>query len=436
MVRHAALVLCNSEAERTLVTRDFGSDLSTKVVLPGIDEAWAFNAEPATSLAGDVVLTGGRLEPYKQVDRVVQSISDLPSTYRLVVFGEGPDLERIVATAAECGVADRVEVAGRMADDALNEAFRTASVFVSLSRQEAFGLTVLEAAAVGTPVVCSDIPAYREVSGLLPAGAITLLDVDVAPRAVADAIAAAAAAPRPEAPSLSLLPTWSTMAAGILDGYRSVLVSRGRSIAAPRPATPYPRRIHVAGGSGTGKTTIAERLGTLAGLPVFHLDDIARDPATGRIRAQAERMAMVAAITAQPRWVTEGIHVGWTDELVGHADTILSLDHASRPTGRAAGRASLRRRVAESRRSRGLRRFGPPAISATSGHSGRDPRNSRVRPGPARHDRRGCREPRGHRDLARRPCRQVVHCLSQADVDAFDGRRRVAGRRRSDESGT
>jgi glycosyltransferase involved in cell wall biosynthesis len=431
MVRHAALVLCNSEAERTLVTRDFGSDLATRVVLPGIDDAVASTGEPAPSTANKVVLAGGRLEQYKQVDRVVEAIAHLPASFRLVVFGEGPDLDRIVGTTAACGVANRVDIAGRMPDDALKGAFRTAAVFVSLSRQEAFGLTVLEAAAVGTPVVCSDIPAYREVSGLLPPGAITLLDVDVGPAAVATAIAAAAAGPRPVAPSVSQLPTWSTMAAGILDGYAAVLESRGRSFAAPGARAPVARRIHVTGGSGSGKTTIAARLGALSGLPVFHLDEIARDPGTGLIRSEAERLAMVAAIAAQPSWVTEGIHVAWTDELLRRADTILWLDHVR--AGRAVMRVARRFAgggVAESRRSHGLRRFFRPAsylrhLRALGGAIREIRAYDQTPPGVAVGDA-GSRAATAAQ-LAPHASK-VVHCTRQADVDAFlaDAARRVA----------
>ena len=235
MIRQAALLICNSEAEETLIGHDFGASLPTVVVLPGIEiEIGAAKGErPAT--AGTTVLAGGRLEGYKQVELVVRAIELLPDDVRLTVFGEGPDLEQIVATARDSGVADRVDFVGRLTDEDLARRFRTADVFVSLSRKEAFGLTVLEAAATGTAVVCSDIPAYREMAGRLPDGALRLVSVDADPGAVAESIKAAAKAPRPTAPPATSLPSWDAMVGGVIDGYRTVLGARDRSGASRLP---------------------------------------------------------------------------------------------------------------------------------------------------------------------------------------------------------
>lgn len=230
MIRQAALIICNSEAECSLIHHDFG-DRPTRVVLPGVETAVALVAgatadEPRPD--GLTVLAGGRLEDYKQVEVVVRAVGRLPSNARLIVFGEGPALEQIQATARAAGVLGRVDFAGRLTEADLAYRFRTASVFVSMSRMEAFGLTVLEAAAAGTAVVCSDIPAYREMAGRLPDGALRLLDVDAGPDVVADAVLAAALAVQPTPPARAALPSWEAMVSGVLEGYRGVLSARGR----------------------------------------------------------------------------------------------------------------------------------------------------------------------------------------------------------------
>ncbi len=98
----------------------------------------------------------------------------------------------------------------------------------------------------------------------------------------------------------------------------------------------FPSRIHVTGGSGAGKTTLAKRIGATLDLPVHHLDDIARDRQTGRARPAGDRMAAIQSIAAAPVWVTEGIHVGWTDPLCERAEVIVWLDEVR------AGRAMYR----------------------------------------------------------------------------------------------
>jgi len=119
-----------------------------------------------------------------------------------------------------------------------------------------------------------------------------------------------------------------------------------------------PARVHITGVSGAGKSTLARRIGRAFDLPVHHLDEIAIDPATRESRSLEERHALVARITADPRWVTDGVQTGWTDPLCERADLIVWLDQL------AGSRASVRivRRFTrqawqEFRRQRGRGRF-------------------------------------------------------------------------------
>ena len=53
---------------------------------------------------------------------------------------------------------------GRLPEDAIPDIYRSAAAVVVPSRAEGFGLPVLEAMACGVTVVCSDIPALRELA--------------------------------------------------------------------------------------------------------------------------------------------------------------------------------------------------------------------------------------------------------------------------------
>ena len=85
---------------------------------------------------------------------------------RLVLVGRrrGPNPELDAALAAP-GARGRVEVVDGASDSELDRLYRTATALVHPSRYEGFGFTPLEAMARGCPVVASDIPAVREVSG-------------------------------------------------------------------------------------------------------------------------------------------------------------------------------------------------------------------------------------------------------------------------------
>src|SRR5581483_3577789 len=100
------------------------------------------------------------------------------------------------------------------------------------------------------------------------------------------------------------------------------------------------QRIHIVGGPGSGKSTFARSLGKKLGAPVYDLDTIAFQGKDFLERPVEQRLADAHAIAIQPRWITEGIFVGWIDELLRAADVILWLD--TLPWQQAAWRILLR----------------------------------------------------------------------------------------------
>ena len=87
-----------------------------------------------------------------------------------------------------------------------------------------------------------------------------------------------------------------------------------------------PRRIHIVGGPGSGKTMLATRLGELLHVPVFDLDAIAYEGGAGRRRELALRRSDAQRIAQTLGWVTEGIYLWWCESLGERADRIVWLD--------------------------------------------------------------------------------------------------------------
>ena len=90
------------------------------------------------------------------------------------------------------------------------------------------------------------------------------------------------------------------------------------------------RRIHIVGGPGSGKTTLAAALASHFGYTAHHLDNVAlTDGAASDFRpkrALALRKRDVARLSDGPAWVTEGSYLWWTEVLFEHADIIVWLD--------------------------------------------------------------------------------------------------------------
>jgi len=162
-----------SEAERQHLL-EFGLDKEANmVVIPnGVDHHAVRNADPLP-VSGKVILYVGRLERYKGIEQLVSSLRHLPAQYKLWIVGDGPDASALLRMAQGAGVQSRVEILRGIPDEHLWRIYKTASVFVSLSRAEAFGIATLEALAAGCPALVAETSGLArdyagELEGLIP----------------------------------------------------------------------------------------------------------------------------------------------------------------------------------------------------------------------------------------------------------------------------
>jgi adenylate kinase family enzyme len=89
------------------------------------------------------------------------------------------------------------------------------------------------------------------------------------------------------------------------------------------PLTACPRRILVAGVSGTGKTTLAKRIATITGAPHTEIDALFHGPAwTPRPEFEAD----VEDMMRQAAWVTEWQYAPVRERLAASADLLVWLD--------------------------------------------------------------------------------------------------------------
>lgn len=107
----------------------------------------------------------GRLEPYKRVDVLLRAAAGLVPRFpdlELLLIGRGSDLGRLELLAKDFGIASRTRFVGFVTDEERDALLARSRVCVCPSEKEGWGLTVIEANAVGTPVVASDAPGLRD----------------------------------------------------------------------------------------------------------------------------------------------------------------------------------------------------------------------------------------------------------------------------------
>jgi glycosyltransferase involved in cell wall biosynthesis len=142
-----------------------GYDPSTIVELPnGVpvpDVPW--RCRPGWLEAPRAVFVG-RLAPEKGLDLLIDAWPEVRARHpraRLTLIGEGPERPTLAARVARLGLTDAVELPGASADPAAP--LRAADLFVLPSREEGMSIALLEAMALGIPLVASAIPGNRRL---------------------------------------------------------------------------------------------------------------------------------------------------------------------------------------------------------------------------------------------------------------------------------
>ncbi len=170
-LRRARAVITPSEAVRQQVVEHLHVDPEKVHAVPhGVDPAWSATAAPTPEWLGE----HGLPERYRLFVGTLEPRKDLPTLLAAtrLLRARGDDTPLVLAGPAGwgegldlTGLADVVTRTGWLEDDVLRRVVAGADTLVLPSRDEGFGLTVLEALACGTAVVASDLPVLVEVGG-------------------------------------------------------------------------------------------------------------------------------------------------------------------------------------------------------------------------------------------------------------------------------
>lgn len=184
-VRHATKIIVVSEFTKQELMEFFRVSPDRIAVVPNgydsdryklIEDGAAVAAVLAKyNLSRPYLLYAGRLESKKNTPGLVGAFNILKkdsrflvqnSQLKLVLVGQpGVGFEKVTEAIVENDLSGEAIMPGWIGAEDLPYLMAGASAFVFPSFYEGFGIPVLEAMACGTPVVCSGIPALREVAG-------------------------------------------------------------------------------------------------------------------------------------------------------------------------------------------------------------------------------------------------------------------------------
>ncbi len=117
----------------------------------------------------------GRLVELKGVDTLMEAVSEIKQEIpdvKLHLVGDGPDHERMRKKIMAMGIGDNVILHGYVSEQEKVDLLSRASVYVSASSFEGFGIPVVEAMATGAVPVVSDIASHRFIFQGRPVGCL------------------------------------------------------------------------------------------------------------------------------------------------------------------------------------------------------------------------------------------------------------------------
>ncbi len=111
------------------------------------------------------ILFVGDRSRYKNFHNFIKAFSDsnyLTKNYKIICYGGGSFIKKEIRNFESLNIKKNIKYEEGN-DNKLLNLYKKASLYVSLSNHEGFGLTLLEAIRMNCPVLCSDIPVFKEI---------------------------------------------------------------------------------------------------------------------------------------------------------------------------------------------------------------------------------------------------------------------------------
>jgi glycosyltransferase involved in cell wall biosynthesis len=162
-----AVVVCSNDLGRKVI-EVFGDAVVPRVIHNGLDAlAFVAMASASTPLAGRNILNVAKFEEKKGQDVLIRAFALIADDYGdvdLVLIGASDKaLPALKELCANEGMEKRVRFLPDTPHEKVADYYRLATIFALPSRQEPFGIVLLEAGAFGLPVVASSVGGIPEI---------------------------------------------------------------------------------------------------------------------------------------------------------------------------------------------------------------------------------------------------------------------------------
>jgi len=124
------------------------------------------NIKGDLKIGGDIIISGGRLEPWKGMTALIEIMPDLlreNSNFKLIIVGYGPERDNLKFKIKNLKLDNEVRLIDRLPHREFLEYFKASKIFVLNTGYEGFSHLLLEAMAVGLPIITTNVCGNPEI---------------------------------------------------------------------------------------------------------------------------------------------------------------------------------------------------------------------------------------------------------------------------------
>lgn len=174
VLRRASIITTPSLYLSEALIRTYGVQREKTVVNYNAAENAEIVPFPTTRITHQIATTA-RLVSWKGIDGIIRALAIIKKKFpdaRLVVAGDGPELEKLQRLAIDSGISNSVDFLGNVSRAETWQLRKNSEVYVLNSTYEGLPHTVLTSFAAEIPIIATDIPGtneavYHEETGLL-----------------------------------------------------------------------------------------------------------------------------------------------------------------------------------------------------------------------------------------------------------------------------
>ncbi|OLC35406.1 MAG: hypothetical protein AUH84_03300 [Thaumarchaeota archaeon 13_1_40CM_4_38_7] len=179
-------IICSTSTEKNMLNRSFNVDnMKIRMIPNGVGTDLA---KIVPKRDGMRILSVARLDLYhKKTDKLIRAFKLIESKInaKLVLVGDGPDRKEIMKLINSLGLSEKIEVKSNLTRDQLVQEYANATVFVTASEIENFGIAVAEALAAKLKVV---VPNSTALSLFVDAGHALGMEMPITIEKIAEAM--------------------------------------------------------------------------------------------------------------------------------------------------------------------------------------------------------------------------------------------------------